>query len=71
MHHLECNNFPTTFYENMFPREKTWTLLPCQLTYFTAQIIKLCNVKLNFSNLTLMIYVLEIDKLSGEIKEIV
>ena len=57
--------------KTMFPREKNgpcflvdWNILP-------AQIIKLCYVNLNYCNLMLMIYVLEIDKLSGDLKGIV
>jgi hypothetical protein len=54
--------------KTMFPRDKNgpcflvdWNILP-------AQIIKLCYVNLNYSNLKLMIYVLDIDKLSGDLK---
>ena len=38
-----------------------WNILP-------AQIIKLCYVKLNYSNLKLEIYASDIDKLSGDLK---
>jgi hypothetical protein len=69
---VDIQKFSTTWMKTIFPCEKKWTLLPCQLKYATCTTIKivLCQFKhrsVNFVKAFLKLFFLNVNLLNIDI----